>query len=396
MPTPRAADRARSPHLVTEFADREAEFLAHACLTYGADSPERRARAADLVPAEPPSLLTAVVLGDVEATRAWLDRDPGAAVRPGGPFDWEPLLYLAYARLDRGNPVVVAGLLLDAGADPDSGFLWQGLTPAFTALTGAFGGGEGDQPRHPHEQPLARLLLRAGADPNDGQALYNRMFTDDDSHLRLLFEFGLGTGDGGPWGGSPARMLHDVLLWAAAHDQRARVELLLDHGVDPDADFPGHPAHAGRGALELAIRSGNTEIADRLRGAGARAVELDDEVLVVAAALRGDADALAAAAPGLLQRARDREPLAVLHAAGRGRVRAVRLLVEAGWDVNASARHTALHQAAVRGDLPLVQALLDLGADPSSVDGEYGATPLGWAEHGGHPEVVELLRGSQA
>ena len=25
------------------------------------------------------------------------------------------------------------------------------------------------------------------------------MFGDDDDHLVLLFEFGLGTGDGGPW-----------------------------------------------------------------------------------------------------------------------------------------------------------------------------------------------------
>src|SRR6478672_8633329 len=95
-----------------------------------------------------------------------------------------------------------ARLLLDAGADPDAGYLWQGLPSPFTALTGVFGEGEqgaGKQPRHPHSLQLARLLLTAGASPNDGQALYNRMFRPDDSHLELLFEFGLGRGDGGPW-----------------------------------------------------------------------------------------------------------------------------------------------------------------------------------------------------
>jgi hypothetical protein len=43
------------------------------------------------------------------------------------------------------------------------------------------------------------MLLEAGADPNDSQALYNRQFEPDDGHLRLLIEFGLGTDRGGPW-----------------------------------------------------------------------------------------------------------------------------------------------------------------------------------------------------
>ena len=59
--------------------------------------------------------------------------------------------------------------------------------------------GEGDQPAHPHGLALARTLLAAGADPNDGQGLYNRQFGSDDTHLRLLLDHGLGRGDGGPW-----------------------------------------------------------------------------------------------------------------------------------------------------------------------------------------------------
>ena len=55
------------------------------------------------------------------------------------------------------------------------------------------------QPRHPESIALARLLLDRGAEPNDGQTLYNRMFGTDDDHLVLLFEYGLGRGDGGVW-----------------------------------------------------------------------------------------------------------------------------------------------------------------------------------------------------
>ncbi len=78
------------------------------------------------------------------------------------------------------------------------------LPTPFTVLTRVLGEGElgpARQPRHPHSLALGRMLLEAGADPNDGQALYNRMFEPGNDHLELVFEFGLGTGDGGPWRG---------------------------------------------------------------------------------------------------------------------------------------------------------------------------------------------------
>src|SRR5262245_29799516 len=199
----------RRPDDVPAGTDPVAEFLRLACLTYGADSPDRRAAARDLLAAHPdiPSsgIHAAAATASVDDVERVLAADRPAARREGGPFGWEPLMYLAYAR--HADPsldavVTTARLLVAAGADPNVGYLWHGLPSPFTALTGAFGGGEEGpiaQPPHPQTLALARVLLEAGADPNDAQALYNRMFEPDDDHLVLLFEFGLGTGDGGPW-----------------------------------------------------------------------------------------------------------------------------------------------------------------------------------------------------
>ncbi|MBC6448166.1 ankyrin repeat domain-containing protein [Actinokineospora xionganensis] len=394
----------RSPHKLTDFAGPVDEFLAHACLVYGGGTPDRLAHAQALLSADPgiakANIFTMAVLGDAEGAAAALATDPGLASRHGGPFDWEPLLYLAYARLPGGDPVAVARLLLDAGADPNAGYLWEGNSPPFTALTGAFGEGEdaSNQPRHRAELSLARLLLERGADPDDGQTLYNRMFGADDGHLRLLFEFGLGTGDGGPWRtraprqASPAEMLHDVLLWAAAQDQRARVELLLAHGVPPESPWRGHPLHQGRSAHELAVRSGNREIAALLEAAGAVPTPLDPVDQVVADAMAGIP---IAAPPSLVAQAIARDPYAVVRAAALGKRDAVRILVGAGFDVNAAECETALHQAAFAGNLDLVRLLLHLGADRSIRDTSHGSTPLGWAEHNRHDRVVEYLRSDQ-
>src|SRR5205823_5417589 len=135
-----------------------------------------------------------------------------------------------------------ARMLLQAGADPNAGYLWHGLPASFTVLTGAFGEGEAGpvrQPRHPHSLALARTLLDAGADPNDGQALYNRMFRPDDDHLVLLFGYGLGSATDGLWrrrlGGAletPAEMLSRQVSWAVSHGFADRLRLLVDHGVD--------------------------------------------------------------------------------------------------------------------------------------------------------------------
>jgi ankyrin repeat protein/ketosteroid isomerase-like protein len=405
---------ARSPHhepVGGQLADKQAvvdEFLRLACLTYGDDDPDRLRRGQALLEQhqwlERASIHTIAACGSVDAARELLASDPAEASLVGGPHRWEPLLYLTYSRVPLGpgrSAVVVARLLLEHGADPNAGYLWEGLVPPFTALTGALGGG-GRMPLHPEQIALARVLLEAGADANEGQALYNRGWGADpqEDWLELLFEFGLGTGDGGPWRRllgerqeSPREMVEDLLMAAASHGLAERARKLLARGVNPDGRGCRHPVYEGRSPVQEAALSGHMDVVSLLVGAGA-SWEHDrvDELLAAAmAGDRGTVERLIAADPTVRERALERRPEQLVRAAEQDSYRAVELLIELGFDVNARPRTAPLHEAAMRGNVAVIRLLLEQGADPNVRDTGYHATPAGWAEHHGQHEACQLL-----
>ncbi|MET0233424.1 MAG: hypothetical protein ABW224_02175, partial [Kibdelosporangium sp.] len=389
-----------------------AEFCRLACLTYSReDGPARWAQARQLL-ARHPGLTTGNIWAAAAAARPddvgrLLAERPQRVSERGGPLRWRPLFYLAYSRFDPDVPaehvLAVARQLLDAGADPDDGYLFDGLPSPFTLLTGVFGHGELGQPSHPQWRVLARLLLDAGADPNDAQTLYNRMFEPDDSHLELLFEYGLGTGDGGPWKkriaelSTPEKMLRTLLRWAVEHRQPARVRLLVEHGVDfrsPfDGDGPAWSPGDGRTPVELARLNGDSEIADYLVSQGAVPPGDDPAHELIAAAFRADRstlDRIRADHPDAAAKARRDRPGLIVWATTHASIDTVALLAELGFDVNAYGRgdapveepwETALHHSAATGNVELTRRLLELGADPDLRDQRFDATPLNWAQH---------------
>jgi len=150
----------------------------------------------------------------------------------------------------------------------------------------------------------------------------------------------------------------------------------------------------GRRAYQLALESGHTAVAELLAEAGAETPALDpvDEVLV--AAMRGESyrvRELIARGNGVARGAVTRDPDRLRLAAELGRLDAVRLLVELGFDVNAKRGAAPLHLAAYNGDRPMVDLLLELGADPALHDDEHDATPAGWARHAHHDELADYL-----
>jgi peptide-methionine (S)-S-oxide reductase len=173
--------------------------------------------------------------------------------------------------------------------------------------------------------------------------------------------------------------------------QNELIDVLLDAGA------------TSNGAPNEALVNGNIGAAEHLVRRGAP--------LTLATALTlgrwSDADRLLATA------ADEQKQFAVVVSALNGNAEALRRLIRAGADVNARSAHlyshaTPLHHAVSAGSLESVQVLVDAGADITTRDTAWSATPLGWAEYyvnqsrGGtasmparasqHAQILEYLR----
>jgi hypothetical protein len=294
LAAPLTVDPSRVDEDALDAADR---FCSLASLRYDdSDAPPRWQAAAELLQANPElparHIWAASSAVDAAALRAHLAVDPSRARAQGGPFGWEPLLYLCYSRVPlrrrRDEVLDAARVLIDAGADPNAGYLWCGMSTPFTALTGVFGEGEQGprrQPRHPSATDLAALLLARGAHPVDQQTLYNRMFRSDDSHLELLFGHGLADAGPSPWERrlgdameTRAQMWRRQIDWAAEHGFGARLELLAANGIDTSGvtvsvptlpDDPNSADDTGATPLHHAAWDGDLDLIRRLLAAGA-------------------------------------------------------------------------------------------------------------------------------
>ena len=151
--------------------------------------------------------------------RGW-DGDPN---EPGGPRGWAPLLYVSHSVFaDAG----LARELLRRGADPNATFTNE--YGEMSALYGAAG--------VVHDPELTRVLLEAGASPDDGESLYHSVEAEDPDCLRLLLEHGAATGS------------TDALAHALDYDRIEPVRMLLGAGADPnEGALLAHAVRRGRG-----------------------------------------------------------------------------------------------------------------------------------------------------
>jgi ankyrin repeat protein len=327
----------------------------------------------------------ACATGDVDAVRRKIADDPSWARTHGSATTMSPLLCACFSGLLRLPEFAsrirdCAALLLHAGADPND----TTFDPAFPGdPLGALYGAAGRN----HDGELTRMLLAAGANPNDGESLYHATESADPECVRLLLEAGARVGGSNALnrsldferpemlrlllahGGDPNERTNDAPLTHAIRRRRSPqiVRMLLDAGADPDSRNP-----QGIGAYRLALRMGLTEIANLLRDAGASGIgdasEGDASENFIAACARGDrvaATTLLAQRPGLIGEL-DASQLRLLpDLAAIGNDDAARLMVELGWPIavrSGDIDGSALNHAVFRGDAPLTAFLLAHGA----------------------------------
>lgn len=341
-----------------------------------------------------------LVLGDVAAVTAVLNDDGEFASRKGGPDNVAPLIYVCFSRFasrtsERAEALVeMARLLLKHGADANASFTPPELPDnPLSCLYGAAGLNNNAQ--------LTRVLLEAGANPNDGESLYHLTEHADHECTRLLLQHGAKV--------SGSNALNHML----DREDLEGVRLLLDSGVNlTDVNHRGETSlhwavyrrrglpileallergapldvrrKDGRTAYALAMQSGQKEAAALLRARGANA-ELSDVDALVAAWADGGKKVRRETSRAVQERMRSPEnakllpDLAQNHATG-----SVRALLDAGVpiDTRGDMGETALHWACWKGYADLAKLLVERGASLTVEDAQYHGTPPGWFAHG--------------
>ena len=272
-------------------------------------------------------------------------------IDPARPEETLPVLYGAVSRAACFETVQA---LLQAGADPN----------------------DNESMYHATEQSDRRMiaaLVQAGARWKGTNALYRQLDFDRLDHLQQVLDLGADVNEIASSGEGP---LHHAITRGRSV---AFVQLLVGRGADP-----GVLDRAGRTPAALAAKLGDVDTVAYLASLGHPAPMGETDRFIAACAA---ADETAARA----HLARDPTAISTLDAhtlrllpdqAQRGRLAAVRLMLELGWPVAARGdwHASALNHAAFRGDAPMVRLLLDFGARWHETNG-FGGDALGSCLH---------------
>jgi ankyrin repeat protein len=367
------------------------------------------------------------VLGDVEMMRSMLERNPELATLVGGVRKTQPITYVAHAPFgiwDHTYPQrqqEVVKLLLKHGADPNSFVHEEGRgdkgNGRLSALYGCC--------RKPGNPELAQILLKAGANPDDGESLYHASELKDTRCLELLFEAGVdresreycirrALDDENPKA-VEIYLKHDTnpnhLDWALFRERSFEiVQLLVNYGADVNRPSPADHwllvrRVKGLTPIQIAERNGDSRAVRYFleRGAVDNRTTVD---LLIGACARTDrdrAEEIRRNHPEIAATLTEQDHRNLPAFARSGRLQSVEIMLDAGFDIETRTDDldaTALLYASTNGDVPMIELLLRRGAR-TDVTHKYGGNPLGTAiycaaayfrnANGDYPGAVERL-----
>ena len=357
-----------------------------------------RQRAEALLAAAPEltrgNMYAACAAGDVDAVTDILDADPAAATTKGGPKDWPPILYATWSCFlsERADAMVrVLELLLRHGADPDSYWVNESDWKE-SALYGCV---------ESNCVPAARVLVDAGANPNDNESLYHACEKFNLELLDTVAANGLDAEgvsycikhamdmtwtEAVMWfldQGADPNAIHPAdretsLHWAVKRNCTADViGALLDAGADPNARTSTGKSTAlgivGWTPLDFALRLGRGEVAALLRRHGARPSPLSEYDQFVVACANTDFHIVEQLKDRHLANLTDDDRTLISHAAQMDNWAAVRLMADLGWPVDARGwmDATPLYWALCKGHGEMVDFLLRRGASTEPIGGYF-------------------------
>ena len=199
--------------------------------------------------------------------------------------------------------------------------------------------------------------------------------------------------------------LNEPLVAAASIDNRAVAELLLDHGAAIDGTGSWTPLEEAlywnsKNVLALLLERG-AKVQNLRTAAALGRTDLVEGYFNADGTLKPEAGKINSPWDERVEPwPQDQQSIfnnAFVYACMHGHIDAAQLLLDKGAEINVvpggfDYAGTGLHYAALNGHRAMVEFLLAHGADPNIKDTKVGSTAAGWAEYGGHPELLDLLR----